>query len=468
MGALVDTSGWKRDVFDLRSGVRLDPRNVRLESTDAKVEADIMEDLFANEDALRLVEGICSVGYLTHEVPVVVHRDGEYVVVEGNRRIAALKALQNPMLVPDYSNRISAIQKRYPDYPKITKVEALVAPSQDVADQLIAAIHTGNLRRPWTPSRQAAFFQAQIDSGRTYQELVHRYPTSDVKKFVFRAQMVNRFKSAQYASPDLQDFVGSAKFKKGLSTLARIHDSREFRDLVGLEVGDDGSFTMAITDVEFDQVASVIIQGICEGSLNTRTLNKVKDNPRFAQLIRDLAAVLSPGGDTTVSGRKAKTEPGAKPTSSKAPRKHKDRYLSVGRITVPATYGEGFKQCLEELSATDVQQRPATAFLLMRAAVEKGIKSFAEAQSVEIRKAHNQQGYVYLSHCLAWLSDYAKSKGDKWVVQVIANMDKLVYYQVSKDKLNAVNHNHKLFVTPDEAVEMWRSVVSLLEYVVKP
>ncbi len=435
-----------------------------------------MEDLFANEDALRLVEGICSVGYLTHEVPVVVEREGEYVVVEGNRRIAALKAIQNPMLVPDYSNRVSAVLKRFPSHPKITQVEALVAPSQDAADQLIAAIHTGNLRRPWTPSRQAAFFQAQIDSGRTYEELVERYPTSDVRKFVFRAQMVNRFKSTKYPSPELQDFVVSPKFKKGLSTLARIHDSKEFRDLIGLQIGDDGSFTTSITAAEFTGVAAVIMQGIAEGSLNTRTLNKVRNNPRFSQLVHDLSAVLNPASDKKsddqTAGPKPKPKPKAgpepKPTTWKPPRKQKDRYLSVSRISVPEAYGEGFKQCLEELSTTDVQQRPATAFLLMRAAVEKGIKSFAEAQSVEIKKSRSQQGYVYLSHCLIWLSDYAQAQGDKWVVQVVSNMNKLVYYQVSKDKLDAVNHNHKLFVTPDEAIEMWRSVVSLLEYVVKP
>ncbi len=468
----MDTSNWKRETFELRTGIRLDPRNVRLELTDAKVEADIMEDLFVNEDALRLVEGICSVGYLTHEVPVVVYRDAECIVVEGNRRIAALKAMQNPMLVSDFSNRIAAIQKRYPHHPKITHVEVLIAPSQDAADQLIAAIHTGNLRRPWTPSRQAAFFQAQIDSGRTFQELVERYPASDVKKFVFRAQMVNRIKSIRNASPELRDFVVSTKFKKGLSTLARIHDSKEFRELVGLQVGDDGSFSMTITDDEFDKIAEVILQGIAEGSLNTRTLNKVKDNPRFAQLMSDNGSVLShqdgsKGGDAPANPKpKADDEP--KTTTSNPPRKPRDPYLSVSRISAPASYGEGFKQCLEELSTTNVQQRPATAFLLMRAAIEKGIKSFAEVQHIEIKSTHNHNGYVYLSNCLDWLSEYARTKGDKWVVQVVAGMTKLVYYQVTADKLNAVNHNHKMYVTPDEAIEMWRSVVSLLEYVVRP
>ncbi|MDY5506146.1 MAG: hypothetical protein SPG17_04750, partial [Schaalia hyovaginalis] len=101
--------------LDVLKEVHLDPKNVRLEVADAKVEADIIEDLFANEDALGLVEGICKVGYLTHETPVVLKRGGKYVMVEGNRRLAALKAIQNPMLVPDYQARISTLAALLPD-----------------------------------------------------------------------------------------------------------------------------------------------------------------------------------------------------------------------------------------------------------------------------------------------------------------------------------------------------------------
>src|SRR5699024_12842948 len=105
---MLDTSTWPIVELDVLKDIRLDPKNVRLEIADAKVEADIIEDLFVNEDALGLVEGICKIGYLTHETPVVIDRQGKYVMVEGNRRLAALKSIQNPMLVTDYKAQISA------------------------------------------------------------------------------------------------------------------------------------------------------------------------------------------------------------------------------------------------------------------------------------------------------------------------------------------------------------------------
>jgi hypothetical protein len=303
MGGGMDTRNWKHVTLDLRTGLRLDSKNVRLETANAKVEADIMEDLFANEDALGLVEGICAIGYLTHETPIVVKREGVDVVVEGNRRIAALKTIQNPLLVPDFSNRVSALLKRYPDYPRVSAVDVLVAPNQEDANELIAAIHTGNLRRAWTPTRQAAFFQAQIDAGRKFEDLVKRYPTSDVRRFVFRAHVVNRFKSARYSSPELQDFVASSRFKKGLSTLTRVYEAKEFRALTGLKMEDDGTFSMAVSEAQFDAIAGVIVRDMNVGSLNTRTLNKVRDNSRFTQLMNDVgaAAGISRGSAATGS-----------------------------------------------------------------------------------------------------------------------------------------------------------------------
>ena len=49
---MLDTSNWPEVELDVLKDVQLDAKNVRLEVTDAKVEADIIEDLFVNEDAL--------------------------------------------------------------------------------------------------------------------------------------------------------------------------------------------------------------------------------------------------------------------------------------------------------------------------------------------------------------------------------------------------------------------------------
>ena len=48
---MLDTSSWQRLSLRVQDELFLDPKNVRLETTNAQVEADIIEDLFDNENA---------------------------------------------------------------------------------------------------------------------------------------------------------------------------------------------------------------------------------------------------------------------------------------------------------------------------------------------------------------------------------------------------------------------------------
>ncbi|MDN6173395.1 MAG: hypothetical protein L0J06_11530, partial [Yaniella sp.] len=142
--SMMDMSTWQNLDVDVMNDLSLDSRNVRLDTPDGVPESDIIQDLFTNEKALNLVENISKLGFLTHEVPIVVTRAGKLVVVEGNRRIAALKAIQNPYLAPEHQSRIIKFSQNIPDRDDLLRISVKKAPSQDDADQLIAALHTGN------------------------------------------------------------------------------------------------------------------------------------------------------------------------------------------------------------------------------------------------------------------------------------------------------------------------------------
>ena len=108
---------------------------------------------------------------------------------------------------------------------------------------------------------------------------------------------------------------------------------------------------------------------------------------------------------------------------------------------------------------------------MVRAVLEKSIKAFAEAKSIDIKgSGNNQNGRVQLSHVLNWLLDYVKSNGPKYLIQVIEGVrsGKLVTYTNSGDSLNAINHNHHFLVDADQAFSMWSSIDSIMRYVMKP
>jgi hypothetical protein len=428
-------------------------------------------------------------------------------MVEGNRRLAALKAIQNPMLVPDYQARVASLAALLPDRSALAKVRVMVAPNQTEADQLIAAIHTGNLRRAWSPSRQAAFFQAQIDAGRKLRELLTRYPTIDVRKFVFRAHIINLFKSVHYDEAELQDFLATKKWARGLSTLARIYESKEFLDLTGLTMDSDGNVTKTLSDEVFKDVATAIVRGMYDENINTRSLNSVS-SPRYTQLMKELRQIVADAGEAAPPNPTTPTTgttpdggnnpppggPGAKPTPPtgapglgeppsaapgtaepkpprKRPAKKKLRNLDLGQIKAPASYPEGLKLLLGELSEVDVQKFPNATFLMIRAVLEKSIKAYAEAKSIDIKgSGNNQNGRVQLGHALNWLLEHVKANGPKHLIQVIEGVrtGKLVTYTNSGDSLNAINHNHHFLVDPDQTFSMWASIDSIMRYVMKP
>ncbi len=476
---MLNTSNWTEKELDVLKELHLDPRNVRLES-DPKVEADILEDLFVNEGALSLVEAICTVGFLTHDVPVAIKRGKKYVMVEGNRRLAALKAIQNPHLVPTHRAQVANLVKRLDDRSSLSRIQVMVAPNQTEADQFVAAIHTGNPRKPWSPARQAAFFQAQIDSGRKLKTLLSRYPTIDVRKFVFRAQMLNVFRGAKFKDPALSDYLATKEWTRGLSVLARIYESRNFLDLTGFKMDENGKLTRKISRAYFDEMASIIVSGMQAGDLNTRSLNSIH-SPRFGRLMEELRAVLEPESSSTSTkkpkGASGKSKKGAdKPTNGKGsgtggkPRPGRKRhYLDLSQIILPESYPVATKLCVEELSAVDVQKFPNAAFLLMRAVLEKTIKSFAEAKGEDIKGTANDKGRVQLGHALKWMLKYAQSNGPKSVIQPIERVrsGKLVYMS-SSDSLNAVNHNHEFSVDPDETLSMWDAIDPLMRFAIKP
>jgi hypothetical protein len=85
----------------------LDLENYRI-PTRRDDEAGALKYLFASEDVLGAARLILRDGYFDNEVPIVTSASASggsspYTVLEGNRRVSALKALQDPTIVPGHA-----------------------------------------------------------------------------------------------------------------------------------------------------------------------------------------------------------------------------------------------------------------------------------------------------------------------------------------------------------------------------
>jgi hypothetical protein len=499
---MIDMSTWEDVEADVMDDLHLDPRNVRLQMPPYEVpEADIIHDLFANERAFGLVEAIAQVGYLTHELPIVVIRGGKMVVAEGNRRVAALKAIQNPYLAPEYRARIVKMAARIPDRDSLKIVRVKIAPSQDEADQLIAAIHTGKQRVPWSPTRQAAFFQAQIDSGKSLKQLLDQYPTIDVRDFVVRSEVMDLFRSVRYSDPSLKDFVMARRFP--YSTLARLYTYDKFQELARIQVDrDHASVVLRGSKKQFAKLAEKIISDMKAKRIDTRILNSTQsyDYKSYMDELRNLVNEFDESEDgpskslTADVGQSTKVRSGGNDSlaheKKKGTRAASDGAVSGEHGTAvgaersksgPSNYldtdgldATGFPPAigfiLNELSLINVNRFPNATFDLLRTFLEKTIKAYAAKLNQDIKKSSNQVGYVYLSNALIWLEEHVKTTGLTALIQVIQKIrgGKIEGFIASKTHLDAINHNQEIFATPSDVRECWNTMRVLLALMLKP
>ena len=81
------------------STLAFDRKNPRLAESDISTkERDLVKFLWETMDVRELMLSIAASGYFRHEPVIVAKEHGENVVIEGNRRLAAVKLLRDPAL----------------------------------------------------------------------------------------------------------------------------------------------------------------------------------------------------------------------------------------------------------------------------------------------------------------------------------------------------------------------------------
>jgi len=492
---MLDMTIWPTLKVDVVDGLQLDPMNVRLDLPEDAIEADIIQELFQNEKALSLVNNIASTGLYTHEMPIVVERDGELVVVDGNRRVAALKAIQNPYLAPAHQSRINKAVAGMPHRDALRNIQVKLAPSQEDADKLIAALHTGNHRVAWPPAQQAAFFQAQLDAGKSLEELADLYPTIDISKFLIRARIIALFRGVDYDDVTVQDFIQRRRFP--FSTLERLYEHPPFLTTMGLSIDENSRTVYSTLDpLVFKTLATRVIVGIKEGTLNTRTLN-TKDGDTFTNLLKDLNDIRSAALNGSV-GPLASFEPNqdsqgkanhkecreseslgtseTKPPTSEMPSNQKGvgssdltsparphhRLVSQSLIVNPQ-YPRSIHAIATELSTINITSHPNATLDLIRTFIEKLIKAYAARESVIIKPKNRRVRFLQLDECLLWLSEYFADQGKTALVQPVRKFrDGNYSFTKSKEHLDAINHNHNIVASKADVRECWDTVESFV------
>jgi len=268
------------------ASLRLDPKNPRLgRETTARAPREIIQYLFDHDKAIEVAQSIAARGYFANEPLLAIpdkEGDGGLIVVEGNRRLAALKALREPGLIEGSLRRqVERLVRQIEDPETIAKVPVTVAPTRRATDRQIAGRHIGTPVLAWRAENRASFILEKLAEGYSNNELHDQlgFSTGDIT-----AARQTRAIADMARSLDLPEEIKAkldAPRAKLFTTLERVFDSSVGRRYLMVEPDADNGLRGTTSKAEFLRGFTKLVTDVALGKADSRSLNKGEDIERY-------------------------------------------------------------------------------------------------------------------------------------------------------------------------------------------
>lgn len=267
------------------TNLRLDLQNPRLSNYDKNIsQADIIEYLINNEKIYDLAIDIVTKGYFLNELPIVTKENGKYNVLEGNRRVSALKLLINPDLIKS-SIRKNNIKKHLKNFnlEDIEKIECIIAPTREDADVMIVNRHTGgSVVERWDKTKQDRFISNRFKAGESIDEMASKFTMSksDIKKSIKRYNVYEELTNLELDDSIKKKLLDETTFS--MTNIERAYEFKEGIEFMGFEFDNNNySIRKKLPKDEFIKRMSRIAADAVQGNLNSRILNTESDKKRY-------------------------------------------------------------------------------------------------------------------------------------------------------------------------------------------
>jgi len=281
-------SGWRRKTCKV-TGLLLDARNPRIPPAGRKLaQAELIAELIEHDDVYGLAKSIVESGYFPTEILVAVEEDGEKVVVEGNRRLAALKVLVSPVSAPEqHQKKFRALAVEVAEG-ALDTVETLIVPSREEATPLIIERHERSHVQEWEPAMQAHFYQSLLDGGATREDLKNKYGITPAQLAAsLQMHWLYRVACGLELSGEVHKKVRDPR-SFPLTTLERVVvESPDGRAFLRIEADEENVFIVKGKPESFKKAFARIVQDVAMTPAMSRRLNKAEQIRAYLNGIAD-------------------------------------------------------------------------------------------------------------------------------------------------------------------------------------
>jgi hypothetical protein len=485
-------SQWQRDNIPVAS-INLDKFNIRIAwLEDSQISQSTLISLFwDNYNIKEIIKSIELSGFYQHEIPVVIKDTEEkdrYIVVEGNRRLSALKIIQNPSLIslPQKKWLEDLSQKMKAD---LEVIPVCIAPSKDACMPFLVSKHASEDHSSWKPLMQAYLYWNYL---REHPDISHESIASffgtSLKVFNDYIKLYNLFrliKEIDGLDPEVQKIARDATTIP-ITTFERIMSVKKVAEY--LRISDNWSLEEE-NIAFFDKAMRDIVTDVIRKEENSRTLNSNAEIERFF-FERNPQKPYSPSNGTPepkypVTAKKtpplsdgvssqdqqAPSNPPTHPIHPVPARETKS--IIRKKITFGLKNASALKDFYNELCKLKVDEMPNSSVVMFRVFMDKATRKFMERKGDNKCPVIDAQGNpkseknldkADFSECLQFLS----STHCNLLPDQVKTSLRLFLQSVGAGKsqifgMNKLIHNSEITYTPSEAKALWPQFESYIK-----
>lgn len=344
---MIDYSDWEFRKLAV-DALRLDKQNPRLpEEMLNETQASIIRYMVDEFKILEIAKSIIKNGFFINELPIVAKENKHFVVIEGNRRITALKLLRNPDLAPPRKKHSYARLAENIDIKQFEKLQLHIAPSRESVAPILLARHGSEMVSPWQRIMKMRFLAGDVLKKVPYEEIAERYsiPISEVRTAAVTILIREMIRESEVDS-EIKDKYLSENFQT--STLTRFIETSSFIKKTGFRV-EGAALLYNIPKEEFFKIILRLFKDIDEEIINAR--NDVNEREKYLSHIFDEIA-SGENEENSFEPCPPKTEQDKPDTRKPKPRKRVEKLIAdtstfnTGMQKLDDLIIEGQKMCV--------------------------------------------------------------------------------------------------------------------------
>lgn len=258
------------------TSLHLDHKNPRLgRESSGKAPRELIQFLFEHDKAIEVARSIAKHGFFMNEPLLAVEEEGRIVVVEGNRRLAALKALREPGLLEGTPYRqVDRLRRQIDDISTLAKVPVVIAPSRRATDRQVAARHAETAVLSWTKENRSSFILDKLQEGYTNEQIQDRlgFTTADIQE----ARQFRAIADMARSVPLEEEVKAKVENPRAkiFTTIERVLNSKAGREALCIKPDEEHGVKINTSKTHFEKAYAKLVSDIALGKESSRSLNK--------------------------------------------------------------------------------------------------------------------------------------------------------------------------------------------------